>query len=221
MCYLIKSLLITKGTNIQTSLATQKDKQREESIKENHEIIQKILNGEKDAFSQIVNKYQNALYGIVFKMINNRDEVDDIVQETFIKAFSSIKSFDERYSFATWLFKIGTNNCIDHLRKRKINSVSFNSTISNEDGESDFRLPDLTYEADRNIIEEQKKKLIEDAINSLPEKYAAVIRMRHQEDKTYEEISKELNMPVGTVKAHIFRAREMLNKYLKDKRTFY
>jgi RNA polymerase sigma-70 factor (ECF subfamily) len=202
-------------------LATQKDKQREESIKENHEIIQKILNGEKDAFSQIVNKYQNALYGIVFKMINNRDEVDDIVQETFIKAFSSIKSFDERYSFATWLFKIGTNNCIDHLRKRKINSVSINSTISNEDGENDFKLPDLTYEADRNIIEEQRKKLIEDAINSLPEKYAVVIRMRHQEDKTYEQISKELNMPVGTVKAHIFRAREMLNKYLKDKKAFY
>jgi RNA polymerase sigma-70 factor (ECF subfamily) len=202
-------------------LATQKDKQREESTKENHEIIQKILNGEKDAFSQIVNKYQNALYGIVFKMINNRDEVDDIVQETFIKAFSSIKSFDERYSFATWLFKIGTNNCIDHLRKRKINSVSINSTISNEDGENDFKLPDLTYEADRNIIEEQKKKLIEDAINSLPEKYAVVIRMRHQEDKTYEQISKELNMPVGTVKAHIFRAREMLNKYLKDKKAFY
>ena len=202
-------------------MATQKDKQREESIKENHEIIQKILNGEKDAFSQIVNKYRHALYGVVFKMINNKDEADDIVQETFIKAFSSIKTFDTKYSFATWLFKIATNNCIDHLRKRKIYSISINSTVSDEEGENDIGLPDLTYEADRNIIEEQKKKLIEDAINSLPEKYAVVVRMRHQEDKTYEEVAKELNIPVGTVKAHIFRGREMLNKYLKDKRAFY
>jgi RNA polymerase sigma-70 factor (ECF subfamily) len=202
-------------------LAEQRDSRREESAQENHEIIQKIINGEKDAFSRIVNKYQNALYGLIFKMLNDKDEVDDIVQETFIKAFSSIKSFDERYSFATWLFKIGTNNCIDHLRKKKIYSISIDSTVSDEDGDSNFKLPDVTYEADKNIIEEQKKKLIEDAINSLPKKYAAVIRMRHQEDKTYEQISKELNMPVGTVKAHIFRAREMLNKYLKDKRALY
>jgi RNA polymerase sigma-70 factor (ECF subfamily) len=194
---------------------------QEESARENHDIIQKILNGEKDAFSQIVNKYQNALYGIIFKMINNKDEADDIVQETFMKAFSSIQTFDEKYSFATWLFKIGTNNCIDHLRKRKINSISVNAVLPNEEGESSFELPDLTYEADRSIIEEQKKKLIEDAINSLPEKYAIIIQMRHQEDKTYEQISKELNMPIGTVKAHIFRAREMLNKYLKDKKAFY
>ena len=202
-------------------MAERRDNRQEESAKENHKIIQKILNGDKDAFSHLVNKYQNALYGVIFKMLNDKDEVDDIVQETFIKAFSSIKSFDEKYSFATWLFKIGTNNCIDHLRKKKIYSISIDSTVYDEDGESNFKLPDVTYEADRNIIEEQKKKLIEDAINSLPEKYSAVIRKRHQEDKTYEQISDELNMPVGTVKAHIFRAREMLNKYLKDKKALY
>jgi len=202
-------------------LATQKEKQREKSIKDNKEIIQKILNGEEDAFLHIVNKYKSALYGVVFKMINNKDEADDIVQETFIKAFSSIRTFDEKYSFATWLFKIGTNNCIDHLRKRKIKSISINSAFSNEEGDNDLNLPDLTYEADRHVIEEQRKKLIEDAFNSLPEKYATVVRMRHQEDKTYEQISSELNMPIGTVKAHIFRGREMLYKYLKDKKAFY
>jgi len=107
------------------------------------------------------------------------------------------------------------------MRKKKLHTFSINETYELEEGETSFEIPDPTFETDRHIIEEQRKKIIVEAINSLPEKYRIVIQMRHQEEKNYDEIAKALNLPKGTVKAHIFRAREMLNKYLKDKKVLF
>jgi RNA polymerase sigma factor (sigma-70 family) len=195
-----------------------KDQRRIESAKEDHRLIRKALEGCQESYGKIMRKYQDSVRNIIFKIIHDQDELDDLVQETFIKAFSSLKSFNEQYSFATWIYKIATNNCIDHLRKRKLKTLSINRTYEQEDRETSFDLPDKDAEADKMLIEDQKKKIIRDAIDSLPEKYKTVIIMRHQEEKNYDEISQALDIPIGTVKAHIFRAREMLNKYLKEKR---
>jgi RNA polymerase sigma factor (sigma-70 family) len=197
-----------------------KEQKRAESIREDHEIIKKALEGDQDSYTRLMKKYHDPVFSLVFKIIHDKEEIEDLVQETFIKAFGSLKSFNENYSFSTWIFKIASNNCIDYMRKKKLKTLSIDMTIEQEEGESSFELPDPSYETDKNLIEEQRKKIIQDAINSLPEKYKVVIQMRHQEEKNYDEISEILCMPIGTVKAHIFRAREMLNKYLKDKRVF-
>ena len=197
-----------------------KEQKRAESIREDHEIIRKALDGDQDSYSRLMKKYHDPVFSLVFKIIHDKEEIEDLVQETFIKAFGSLKSFNENYSFSTWIFKIASNNCIDYMRKKKLKTLSIDMTIEQEEGESSFELPDPSYETDKNLIEEQRRKIIQDAINSLPEKYKVVIQMRHQEEKNYDEISEILCMPIGTVKAHIFRAREMLNKYLKDKRVF-
>ncbi|RKY84375.1 RNA polymerase subunit sigma-24, partial [candidate division KSB1 bacterium] len=83
-------------------------------------IIKKALQGNQSAFTELLNKYRVATFNLVYKMVKNREEADDIVQETFIKAFNALSSFNEKYAFSTWLFKIATNNCIDFLRKKKL-----------------------------------------------------------------------------------------------------
>jgi len=204
----------------QSNIIDKKEQKRAESIREDHEMIRQALDGEQDAYARLMKKYHDPVFSVVFKIIHDKEEIEDLVQETFIKAFASLKSFNENYSFSTWIFKIASNNCIDYMRKKKLKTLSIDTTIEQEEGETSFELPDPSYETDKNIIEEQRRKVIQDAINSLPEKYRVVIQMRHQEEKNYDEISEILCMPIGTVKAHIFRAREMLNKYLRDKRVF-
>ena len=132
-----------------------------------------------------------------------------------------MRSFNEEYAFSTWLYKIATNNCIDHIRRKKLHTFSIDKPIESKDSDYTFELPDSTYEPDREIIDSQRKRLLQEAIDSLPAKYRQVIILRHTEEKEYQEIAKQLRLPIGTVKAHIFRAREMLYKYLRDKMRHY
>ena len=150
-------------------------------------------------------------------MVHDKGEVEDLVQEAFIKAFLSLATFNDEYAFSTWLYKIATNNCIDYIRRKKLSTFSINKPIESKDSEYTFELPDSTYEPDKEMIALQKQSLFEEAINSLPPKYRQVIILRHTEEKDYQEIATLLDLPLGTVKAHIFRAREMLYKFLRDK----
>ena len=186
-------------------------KRREDSRAEDHEIIQQALRGDDLAFKRLMGKYHDAIFNFIHRMIRNREQVEDLTQEAFIKAFSSLKSFNEEYAFSTWLYKIATNNCIDYIRKRKLQMYSIDKPIEAKE------LPDDTYRADKDIISGQRALLLRSAIEQLPEKYRRVIELRHTEEKSYEEIAKALDLPIGTVKAHIFRARELLYKQLRNR----
>lgn len=165
-----------------------------------------------------MDKYRKALTIHVQRIVTRQGEVDDLVQESFIKAFSALNSYSVDYAFSTWLYKIATNHAIDYLRKKKLQTYSIDKPRETKDGELEFELPDMTYRPDRHILADQRKQLIQEAIDALPPKYYRVIVMRHQQELSYEEIARELDLPLGTVKAHIFRARELLNKYLRHKR---
>jgi RNA polymerase sigma-70 factor (ECF subfamily) len=189
-----------------------------DSSEQDRDLVDRALAGDESAFQGLMEKYKNALYHHIRRMVRDRMEIDDLVQETFIKAFSALDSYSTQYAFSTWLYKIATNHTIDYLRKRKIPTYSIDKPIQTKEGEMEYELPDTTYRPDRHIVEDQRRNLIQEAIDALPPKYYRVIVMRHQQEKSYEEIAKELDLPLGTVKAHIFRARELLNKYLRDKR---
>lgn len=189
-----------------------------ESAVQDRKYVERALDGDEAAFAALVEKYRNALYHHIRKIVRDRSEIDDLVQESFIKAFGALDSYSTRYAFSTWLYKIATNHAIDHLRKRTLKTQSIDRPIRTKEGEMEVELPDATYRPDRHIVEDQRKTLIQEAIDALPPKYYRVIVLRHQHEKTYEEIAKELDLPLGTVKAHIFRARELLNKYLRDRR---
>ncbi len=180
-------------------------------------LINKALAGDQTAYEKLMKKYYQLIYNLIYRMISRKEDVEDLTQEAFIKAFNSLQNFDKQFAFSTWLFKIATNNAIDYLRKKKLNTFSIDRDIESEESDFKFEIPDHENKPDRVIIEDERKKILDEAIESLPPKYKEVILLRHKMDKEYEEISKELKLPLGTVKAHIFRGRELLNKYLKDK----
>jgi RNA polymerase sigma-70 factor (ECF subfamily) len=193
------------------------EQRRFESRNEDTSLIQQALTGDQNGFSRLRQKYHDAIFNLIYRMIREKDEVEDLTQEAFIKAFASLSTFNNEYAFSTWLYKIATNNCIDYIRRKKLQTFSIDKPIESKESDFSFELPDSTYEPDKEMISSQRKKLLDDAINSLPPKYRQVIVMRHQEELEYQEIAQILKLPLGTVKAHIFRAREMLYKYLRDK----
>ncbi len=181
------------------------------------ELIERALSGDQQAYREILKRYRAPLYNLLFRMVRNKMETEDLVQEAFIKAFGSLATFNDEYAFSTWLYKIAINNCIDHFRKKRLKTYSLDKPIDSKNGEIRREFPDPTYQPDKALLSKEKDKLIEEAIQNLPEKYRISIVLRHNEDKSYEEISQILNIPLGTVKARIFRAREMLKKQLKNK----
>ncbi|HKI46656.1 MAG TPA: sigma-70 family RNA polymerase sigma factor [Balneolales bacterium] len=185
---------------------------------EDAQLVQHAVEGDENAYRKLEQKYHNALYYHLLKLVKDREILEDLIQEVFAKAFSNISSYNSDYAFSTWLYRIATNHAIDHLRKKKLKTLSLDEPIQTNEGEMAIDVPDSTYEADKVVIQRQRKNIIQEAIRNLPEKYRAVIEMRHIEEKSYQEISELLDLPLGTVKAHIFRARELLYKFLKEKR---
>lgn len=184
-------------------------------------LIEEALGGKQSSYERLMRKYYQLIYNLVYRMISRKEDVEDLTQEAFIKAFNSLANFDRQFAFSTWLFKIATNNAIDYLRKKKLSTFSIDKEIESEDGEMKFEIPDHDYKPDRLMMDDQLRSVLDQAIENLPEKYKTVIVMRHKQEKEYEEIAKELSMPLGTVKAHIFRGRELLNRYLKDRISNY
>jgi len=195
--------------------------ERSRSRLEDYALIDQICGGnphERDqAYKRLLNKYRGQIFNLILKIIHNQNEVEDLVQETFSKAFNSIENFNKEYAFSTWLYRIATNSSIDYLRKRRLKTYSLDNPITTKDDEYTIEIPDSSGEPGKNIIQSQRDALVRDAIKNLPPKYRRVIEMRHLNERTYEEIASELSLPLGTVKAHIFRAREMLYKMLRDK----
>lgn len=179
------------------------------------ELVRKAKAGDGKAYDELTLLYKDIVFKIVQRMVHNRQEAEDLTQEAFIKAYNSITSFNEEYAFSTWLFKIATNNCIDFFRKRKLRTHSMDETIRYKDDEIQQEYADPDPNVEKEIIASEKSRMIRKAIDELPEKYRIVIQLRHQEERSYEEIAEVLELPLGTVKARIFRAREMLNKSLR------
>lgn len=184
---------------------------------EDDSFVKQAISGDQDAYKKIMDKYQKPLYFHVLKMVRNHEQVEDLVQEAFMKAFNNLNSYNTNYAFSTWLYRITTNHTIDYLRKKKLNTTSIDEPVKTREGEMEIQISDES-ETDRTIIRKERKQIIHHAIDNLPEKYKKVIEMRHLQELSYQEIAEQLDLPLGTVKAHIFRAREMLYKELIDKR---
>ena len=183
---------------------------------EDQKLIHAARNGDQKAFEALLKKYRNLVYHVMIKMVRNPQEAEDLTQEAFIKAFNALASFNEEFAFSTWLMKIATNNCIDFLRKRKLKTYSIDEPIQYKDERVKIEVQDHDPTPEKILLSEERSKRIDEAIHSLPPRYRHVIVLRHKEEKSYEDIAEILKLPLGTVKARIFRAREMLNKRIRD-----
>ncbi len=180
-------------------------------------LIQNALSGDQKAYEALLKRYKNGIYNMIYQMIKNREETEDIVQETFVKAFKSLDSYNDDYAFSTWLYKIAFNHCIDSIRKKKLKTLPIDKPIDLKEGQVHHEIKDESYSPEKDLLYSEKKKMILETIEALPERYRQAILLRHQEERSYEEISQILNLPLGTVKARIFRAREMLKKKLMER----
>ena len=183
----------------------------EESVK-----IEEALAGDQSAYRYLVDKHRAAIFHIIYRIVRNEEGANDLVQETFMKAFASLASYRSEYRFSTWLYKIAANASIDFLRKKRIKALSLDRPLETKDGQVEIEVADYSYHPERDLVRKEQSFSIEEAIESLSPNYKEVIVYRHKEDKSYEEIADLLDIPVGTVKARIFRARELLKRKLKD-----
>ena len=188
------------------------------SSEQDRALVADALGGGQEAYQRLMEKYREPIRRHVSRMVRDEGQVDDLVQESFIKAFTSLESYSTDYAFSTWLYKIATNHTIDYLRKKKLATVSIDRPPPGRTDDRTYELPDTTYRPDRHVMADQRRELIQEAIDALPPKYHRVIVMRHQQELSYDEIAEALDLPLGTVKAHIFRARALLYRHLRGRR---
>jgi len=183
-----------------------------------YKLVQLAVNrSDQKAYADLMNNYKDSIYFMLLKMTNNADDADDLTIEAFGKAFKKLHQYTPDYAFSTWLFKIASNNCIDFIRKKKKLTFSIDKSFETEDGaEMTHSIPALTPDPEENFIKKQKIKLMRDVVEKLKPRYRVLVEMRYFEELSYEEIAEKLQLPLGTVKAQLFRARELLYNILKD-----
>lgn len=184
---------------------------------DDYSFVVQAVNGNQKAYETLMNRYRHSVYHAMFKMVNNRDDADDLTIEAFGKAFNKLPSYAPNYAFSTWLFKIAINNCIDHIRKKRLKTYSMDDTITS-DSTSEFSHNIRDYEPDpeQMMMYDQKISHVRHLVQTLNSKYRAMIELRYYEELSYEEIATELNLPLGTVKAQLFRAKEILYQQIKS-----
>ncbi|QQS50079.1 MAG: sigma-70 family RNA polymerase sigma factor [Bacteroidota bacterium] len=178
-------------------------------------LVQRAIQGEQKAYTELLDRYKDAIYFMLLKMVNNASDAEDLTIEAFGKAFKNLEQYTPNFAFSTWLFKIATNNCIDFIRKKKANTVSLD--ITDEDNEKSS--PDImasVLDPEETMIKEQKLKIMRSLVSRLKPRYRKLIELRYFNEYSYEEISEELELPIGTVKAQLFRARELLFNILRN-----
>lgn len=176
-----------------------------------------IDNGDQKAYAQLMERYRDSIYFMLLKMVNNRDDADDLTIEAFGKAFNKLHQYTPNYAFSTWLFKIASNNCIDFIRKKKKHLLSIDKPFETGDGgEMKMDVASNTLDPEETYIREQKKLLMHGVVETLKPRYRTLVELRYFKEFSYEEIAKELDLPLGTVKAQLFRAREFLYNILKN-----
>lgn len=179
-------------------------------------IVNLAREGDQAAFAELMNRYREPVYYMLLKMIKNTDDAEDLTIEAFGKAFNRIDQYSPSYAFSTWLFKIASNNCIDFIRKKRVSLTSMDHAYTNENGESvGLQVDGGLLDPEETFIKNQKVKMMREVVDKLKPRYKELIIKRYFEELSYDEIAEELDLPLGTVKAQLFRAREFLANVMK------
>lgn len=179
-------------------------------------LVEAALRGEEKAFARLLSKYKDAIYYMLLKMVNNKSDAEDLTIEAFGKAFKNLHQYSPNYAFSTWLFKIASNNCIDFLRKRKGVLIPIENNQEGSENDQPVKLKSIDPDPEQKMIRIQKAILLRRIVRRLKPRYRMLVELRYFREYSYEEIAHELKLPLGTVKAQLFRAREMLFKMIES-----
>jgi len=187
--------------------------------KQDIHLVERALEGDQKAFSDLLNKYRDTIYYMLLKMVKNKSDAEDLTIEAFGKAFKKLDQYTSDYAFSTWLFRIASNNCIDFLRKKRTITVSIDNTSNNEDYDNTMVIQTSDLNPEEDLIKSQNHEMLAEIVKTLKPRYRELIELRYFKEFAYDEIAQHMDLPLGTVKAQLFRSRELLNNILnKDKK---
>lgn len=175
-------------------------------------LVRRCLAGDERAYRELVARYQRPVFSLAMRMVRRAEDAEDLTQDTFVRMFKALDRYDQERPFAAWLMTIATRLCIDHLRRKKLAPISMFQVSASDDEEYTIEAEDPGLKPDESASHAQEEQRSRDLIDSLPPHYRIVVVLRHQQDLSYEEIAEALQMPLGTVKARIHRARELLKQ---------
>ncbi|MBK5259273.1 MAG: sigma-70 family RNA polymerase sigma factor [Thermoanaerobaculia bacterium] len=179
-------------------------------------LVERILGGDRDRFTELVARYQKRVINYVYRITHRYEDAHDLAQDIFVKVYLALDRYDPKYQFSTWLFRIAQNSAIDALRKKSISEVSLTRQASGDDdgGPKEREFPDGGISPYRALKNKQLSAAIDTAVAKLPADYRELIQLRHFAEMSYEEIASMKKLPLGTVKNKLFRARNLLKDAL-------
>jgi RNA polymerase sigma factor (sigma-70 family) len=187
-----------------------------EKARYDYDLVKRALANNQKAYNELMVRYKDAIYFMLLKMVNNKEDANDLTVEAFGKAFENLDKYRPEYAFSTWLFRIATNNCIDFIRKRKLKTFSIDETFDKGGDGDEIRLDfaSSTLDPEEHLIKKQKSFVMRNVVDRLSPRYRQLVILRYFDEKSYEEIAGELKLPLGTVKAQLFRARDLMQEMI-------
>ena len=174
---------------------------------------------DENAYAELLDKYKESIFYMMLKMVKNQDDADDLTIEAFGKAFNRLHLYEPDFAFSTWLYRIATNNCIDFIRKKHMVTFSIDKGFEDSEGnQSTFDVKEPNLDPEERIIRKQKIRIMREIVDQLKPRYKELIVLRYFRELSYEEIAETTELPLGTVKAQLFRARDMLYKLMLKKK---
>ncbi len=181
-------------------------------------LVSRAKDGDQKAYAELMQRYKDSIYFMALKMVNNKDDAMDLTVETFGKAFENIEKYKPDFAFSTWLFRIATNNCIDFIRKKRLNVVSLQSLSEEDKDEKQLQIASDTLNPEQTSIKKQESEKLKSIVEQLPQRYRTLIILRYYDEQSYEEIAQQLDLPLGTVKAQLFRARDLMSNIMNRRK---
>jgi RNA polymerase sigma-70 factor (ECF subfamily) len=176
-----------------------------------------IDKNDQRAYAELLNNYRESLYMLMYKMVNNAYDAEDLTIEAFGKAFRCLPQYNSNYAFSTWLFGIASNNCVDFLRKKRLTLYEIDKGFDEkEENYIPFQLNDNEPNPEEKLFAKEKAQLVRQYVNMLKPHYRELIELRYFEELSYEEIAERLQIPMGSVKGKLFRAKDMLQAIMKE-----
>ncbi len=185
-----------------------------DQVEQDRGFVERALEGDPDGFRALVERYQRPVFSVILRLVRDRATAEDLAQESFIKAFRALATFDRNRKFSSWLFSIAHNTAIDHLRKRVVDTVPLEVDDDRQDPIDILAAAPLDN-PEGAALRRDLTRCFEEALAELRPEYAEVLTLRFQEGLAYEEIAEVIGLPLGTVKTHIYRARRQLATRLR------
>ena len=191
--------------------------QNEKALRDYQLVLAARDKGDQRAYADLMRFYREPIYMMLLRMTHNPTEADDLTIETFGKAFCQLHSYSPTNTFATWLFAIASNNGIDYIRRRRLETVSLSSmSVGSENDGYEYPMPSSDATPEEALMASQRSELLREVVRQLKPRYRTIVEMRYFEELSYEEIAERLKLPMGTVKIQLRRARMLLAEILKS-----